>query len=87
LPNTTSITFPGVRSEALIKIIPDIGISMGSACSSALPKPSHVLKAMGLTDEEIYSSIRISLGKKTTEEEVRSAIFRIGGALDDLRGN
>lgn len=87
LPNTTSITFPGIRAEALIKRIPDIGISMGSACSSALPEPSHVLKAMGLTDEEIYSSIRISLGKETTEEDVRSAIFRIGGALDDLRGN
>lgn len=85
IPNTTNITFPGIKAEKLIKAIPEIGISMGSACSSALPQPSHVLKAMGLSDEEIYSSVRISLGKETTEEEIRQAILRIGGALEKLR--
>ncbi len=85
IPNTTNITFPGIKAGKLIKAIPEIGISMGSACSSALPQPSHVLKAMGLSDEEIYSSVRISLGKETTEEEIRQAILRIGGALEKLR--
>ncbi len=87
IPNTTNITFPGIKAEKLIKAIPEIGISMGSACSSALPQPSHVLKAMGLSDEEIYSSVRISLGKETTEEEIRQAILRIGGALEKLRNS
>ena len=85
IPNTTNITFPGIKAEALIKQIPEIGISMGSACSSALPEPSHVLKAMGLSNEEIFSSVRISLGKDTGEEEIREAILRIGGALEKLR--
>lgn len=82
LPNTTNITFPGLKAHELIKRIPDIGISMGSACSSALPQPSHVLKAMGLSDEEIFSTVRISLGKDTSEAEIRTAILRIAGALD-----
>ena len=85
IPNTTNITFPGVKAETLIRQIPEIGISMGSACSSALPEPSHVLKAMGLSNEEIFSSVRISLGKDTGEEEIREAILRIGGALEKLR--
>jgi cysteine desulfurase len=87
LPNTTNITFPGVKAERLIIAIGDIAISMGSACTSALPAPSHVLKSMGLSDEEIQSSIRLSIGKNTTEAEIRESILRIGGALVGLRKN
>ena len=57
---------------------------MGSACTSALPEPSHVLRAMGLKDVEIDGSIRISIGKDTSEAEIRDAIFRIGATLDTL---
>jgi cysteine desulfurase len=84
LPNTTNITFPGIKAERLIHQLSDIAFSMGSACTSALSTPSHVLKAMGLSDEEIQSSIRLSIGKNTTEAEIRETILRIGGALVSL---
>lgn len=87
LPNTTNIYFPGIRSEQLLKTIPEIAMSMGSACTSALPEPSHVLKAMGLKDAEIFSSIRISIGKDTDEDQIREAIFRIGTTLDSVRSS
>jgi cysteine desulfurase len=72
--NTTNISFQGIRSEEMIKRIPTLAVAMGSACTSALPEPSHVLKAMGLTDEDIYSSIRFSLGKFTTEAKIDEVI-------------
>jgi cysteine desulfurase len=68
--NTTNICFRGRRSESIINKIPNIAVAMGSACTSAVAAPSHVLKAMGLTDEESYASIRFSLGKYTTNEEM-----------------
>ncbi len=72
--NTTNICFLGNRSETMISKIPHIAIAMGSACTSAIAEPSHVLKAMGLTEEEAYSSLRFSLGKQTTEEEIEDVI-------------
>ncbi len=68
--NTTNICFRGKRSESIINKIPKIAVAIGSACTSAVAAPSHVLKAMGLTDEESYASIRFSLGKYTTNEEM-----------------
>jgi cysteine desulfurase len=77
LPNTSNLCFPKIRSERLIKALPELGLSMGSACTSAVPQPSHVLKAMGLSESEIYSSVRISLGKNTTEEEIKETLVRM----------
>ncbi len=74
LYNTTNICFQGIRSENLIKKIPNIAVAMGSACTSAVAEPSHVLKAMGLSDEDTYSSVRFSLGKYTTEAEITEVI-------------
>ena len=54
---------------------------MGSACTSAVAEPSHVLKAMGLNDEDSYSSIRFSLGKYTTEAEIKGVIEKIITAI------
>ena len=68
--NTTNICFRGKRSESIINKIPKIAVAIGSACTSAVAAPSHVLKALGLTDEESYASIRFSLGKYTTNEEM-----------------
>jgi cysteine desulfurase len=81
LPNTSNICFPKIKSERLIKALPAIGISMGSACTSAIPQPSHVLKAMGLSESEIFSSIRISLGKNTGEDEIKETLVRMEEVL------
>ncbi|MBK7966963.1 MAG: aminotransferase class V-fold PLP-dependent enzyme [Bacteroidetes bacterium] len=81
LPNTSNICFPKIKSERLIKALPNLGMSMGSACTSAIPQPSHVLKAMGLSEPEIYSSVRISLGKSTTEEEIKEVLVRMDEVL------
>jgi cysteine desulfurase len=83
--NTTNIAFHGIRSESLINKIPHIAVAMGSACTSAIAEPSHVLKAMGLSDEDSYSSIRFSLGKYTTEEEINETIESITNAVKQLR--
>ena len=54
---------------------------MGSACTSAVAEPSHVLKAMGLSDEDSYSSIRFSIGKYSTEEEIKEVIEMVTKAI------
>jgi len=79
--NTTNICFVGNRSETIIKKIPNIAVAMGSACTSAVAEPSHVLKAMGLSDEDTYSSIRFSLGKYTTEAEIKEVIETVKNAI------
>lgn len=70
LHTTSNLLFKGFRSEKLIAKLPNIAVAMGSACTSAVAEPSHVLRAMGLSDEDAYCSIRFSLGKYTTDEEV-----------------
>jgi cysteine desulfurase len=72
--NTSNICFPGVNSEQLILALGNISVSNGASCSAVTSKPSHVLKAMGLSDEEALSSIRFSLGRFTTSEEIDIAI-------------
>ena len=72
--NTTNICFSGMRSEKLIHKIPTVAVAMGSACAGAIAEPSHVLKAMGLSDDDSFSSIRFSLGKYTTIEEINEVI-------------
>lgn len=85
LYNTTNICFHGIRSESLINKISHIAVAMGSACTSAIPEPSYVLKAMGLSDEDSYSSVRFSLGKHTTEEEINETIESVTSAITSLR--
>lgn len=75
--NTTNIAFLKIRSETLINKMPHIAVAMGSACTSAIAEPSYVLKAMGLSDSASYSSVRFSLGKYTTLEEIDQAIQTI----------
>ncbi|KUJ50037.1 cysteine desulfurase family protein [Chryseobacterium sp. JAH] len=75
--NTTNICFPGVWSEQLIIALGNISVSSGSACSSVTSKPSHVLKALGLSDEDALSSIRFSLGRFTTLEEIDFTIKKV----------
>jgi cysteine desulfurase len=82
LYNTANICFSGTKADDIIKKINSkICVSSGSACSSALAQPSHVLKAMGMGDEDSYSSIRFSLGKFTTESEIEETIAALKKVL------
>ncbi|MNR21445.1 Cysteine desulfurase [compost metagenome] len=75
--NTTNICFPGVNSEKLILALQNISVSNGSSCSSVTSQPSHVLKALGLSDQDALSSIRFSLGRFTTAQEIEETIERV----------
>lgn len=86
LPNTTNLYFQGIKADELIAKLPDIAVSAGSACGSAIPEPSHVLKAMGLSDEMAYSSIRFSLGKRTTKEEIERVSEKVKEKIKEMRG-
>lgn len=85
LPNTTNLRIPGVKAAKLITAVPMIAFSTGSACTSALPEPSHVLTAMGIPKEQVEESFRLSLGKSTTREEVEAAVRMIAAAVHELR--
>lgn len=87
LYNITNLCFQGIRSESLIGKIPHIAVAMGSACTSALPEPSHVLKAMGLSDVDSYCSVRFSLGKTTSEEEISEVVKSVSSALKQIAGS
>ncbi len=73
LPNTLNISFPGVRASELLAAAPEVAASAGSACASDSPEPSHVLRAMGVDEEVALSSVRLSLGRFTTGEDVGQA--------------
>lgn len=85
--NVTNITFQGVRSETLINKIPNIALAMGSACTSAIAEPSHVLKAMGMSDEDSYSAVRFSLGKYTAEAEINEVIEIVSRIIMEMKRN
>jgi cysteine desulfurase len=75
--NTVNVFVPGLDTEIFIGMNKDIAVSNGSACSSALVQPSHVLIAMGLSSEDAMNSLRISLGKHNTKEDIDLLIQRI----------
>ena len=85
LPNLTNISITGVDGEKLLDSFRDIAVSSGSACTSASVEPSHVLKAIGVEDSLAYSSIRFSLGKYTTEEEIDFTIDYVKKVVESLR--
>ncbi len=80
-----NISFNFVEGESLIMSLPDIALSSGSACTSASLEPSYVLRALGLNDELAHSSLRFSIGRFTTEENVETAIERVRAAVEKLR--
>jgi cysteine desulfurase len=85
--NTTNLTFAGAGGEALLIALDLQGIacSTGAACSSGAVEPSHVLLAAGLTPEEARSSLRLSLGRPTTDDEIEYALAVIPGVVERLR--
>lgn len=86
LPMVTNIGFDGIDNEGLLMgINKEIALSSGSACTSASLEPSYVLRALGIGDEKARSSLRFSLGRFTTNEEVAYAIGKVGDAVKALR--
>jgi cysteine desulfurase len=85
LYNVSNICFNGVDADAIMVGLKTIMVSNGSACTSTKVEPSHVLKAIGLTDEEAYSSIRFSLGKFNTEFEIVKTIAEVKRVVDELK--
>jgi cysteine desulfurase len=85
LPNNANITFKHVRADGLMMDMKDIAVSSGSACSSSTPEPSHVLRALGLDDEDVLCSLRFGLGRFTTPEEISYALGRIVESVQAIR--
>ncbi len=80
-PHILNVSFNYVEGESLMMSLKDLAVSSGSACTSASLEPSYVLRALGMNDELAHSSIRFSLGRFTTEEEIDYAIKMIHGAI------
>lgn len=87
LPGNASFSFDGVEGEALLLRLDLAGVaaSAGSACTSGALDPSHVLKALGLTDAQARGALRLTLGGNTTEDDVNEAVQRMAAIIEDLR--
>ncbi len=85
VPGNLNVSFAYVEGESLMMALKDLAVSSGSACTSASLEPSYVLRALGLNDELAHSSIRFSIGRFTTEEEIDYAVQLIRDAIGRLR--
>lgn len=87
LPDIASFVFAGVEGESVLLALSDLGIaaSSGSACTSGILKPSHVLTAMGFSPEQAHGSIRFSLGKETTDKEIDYVLAVLPKVITRLR--
>ena len=79
-----NLSFPGANNEAIIAALPEIALSSGSACTTSTMEPSHVLLALGLSKNEVYSSLRFSIGRFNTEEEIHTAVECINNCMKKL---
>jgi len=85
VPHNLNVSFNFVEGESLIMAIKDIAVSSGSACTSASLEPSYVLRALGRSDELAHSSIRFTVGRFTTEEEVDYTVELLRRKIEKLR--
>jgi cysteine desulfurase len=85
VPGIVNISFNYVEGESLLMALKDIAVSSGSACTSASLEPSYVLRALGRNDELAHSSIRFSIGRFTTEEEIDYTVQLIKDSIGRLR--
>ena len=85
LAHNLNLYFQGVESKAIINSISkEIAISAGSACTTQIVEPSHVILALGFDEEQVHSSIRIGLGRFNTIEEIQFAVDRIISSIEKL---
>jgi len=85
VPHNLNVSFNFVEGESLIMAVKDLAVSSGSACTSASLEPSYVLRALGRSDELAHSSIRFSVGRFTTEEEIDFAVKLLQDKVGKLR--
>ncbi|WP_417729248.1 cysteine desulfurase family protein [Roseovarius sp.] len=86
-PGNINVGFKGIAAQDLLsRMQPQLAASTGSACTSGIPEPSHVLRAIGLSEEDAASSIRFSLGRYTTCDDVDEAVAVISAAVSDISG-
>lgn len=87
LPNTSSLAFKGIQGEGLVRMLDQFGICVGSgsACASGCPEPSHVLKAMGVPSSHVHGTIRFSLSRYTTKEEIDLVLRTLPELVSTLR--
>ena len=87
LPNTTNLTLPGLRGESLVVALDQQGISIssGSACKAGSPKPTHVLLAMGRTEEQAHCAVRLSLSHDTTSGDVDRTLQSFERVLREMK--
>jgi cysteine desulfurase NifS len=85
LPNTLNLALPGLRGESIVIALDQHGIALssGSACKSGSPEPTHVLIAMGRTEQEAHGSVRFSLSRYTTEDEVNQTVSALAQVLEE----
>ena len=85
VPHNLNVSFNYVEGESLIMAIKELAVSSGSACTSASLEPSYVLRALGRNDELAHSSIRFTLGRFTTEQEIDYAVELLKSRVGKLR--
>lgn len=85
LPGISNLHLSGIDADSLVLALPDIAVASGSACTSATPAPSHVLRAMGIGYDAAGESIRVSFGRFTTGSEIDFAVGRIAAAAEVIR--
>lgn len=86
VPGILNVSFEGVDGETLMLSLHELAVSTGSACTSATVEPSYVLKTLGLKDELAHASIRFSIGRFTTEDEIEFTISKVTEVVQRLRG-
>lgn len=85
VPGCSSITFPGVDADAVLANVPELALSSSSACASRAPEPSHVLRAIGLSRADAYSTIRVGVGRFTTQSDITYAVESLAEAVCKVR--
>lgn len=86
LPNTLNLRFAGAPADAVMTCVPEVAMSAGSACHAGSDEPSHVLMAMGLGRTAAMESLRFSVGRTTTEADVRRAADLVAAGVEHVRG-